>query len=83
MPRFAEHGVLESEAGVPFGLVVQDTRQAVATVTIDHVHTGVCAVAGFLESRVPDRLELAKRSQHAWSSHGACFTPCGFLALVV
>lgn len=81
MPRFAEHAVLGSGAGVLFSLVVQDARQAVVPEAIDPVHMGVCAVAGSLGSCVPDRLEPASRL--VGPNHRGAFHSMWFLALTV
>jgi membrane-bound metal-dependent hydrolase YbcI (DUF457 family) len=81
MPRFAEHAVLGSGAGLIFSLVVQGARQAPAPVAIDPVHTGVCAVAGFLGSCVPDKLEPASRV--VGPNHRGAFHSMWFLALTL
>ncbi|MDX2187159.1 MAG: metal-dependent hydrolase [Opitutaceae bacterium] len=81
MPRYAEHAVLGSGAGVLFSLVVQDARQAAVPVAMDPVHTGVCAVAGFLGSCVPDRLEPASRL--VGPNHRGAFHSLWVLALSV
>jgi membrane-bound metal-dependent hydrolase YbcI (DUF457 family) len=66
---------------VLFSLVVQDERQAEVPVAMDPVHTGVCAVAGFLGSCVPDRLEPASRL--VGPNHRGAFHSMWFLALSV
>lgn len=79
MPRFAEHAVLGSGAGVLFSLVVQDARRVTVPGEVDLVHTGVCAVAGFLGSCVPDKLEPASRI--VGPNHRGAFHSMSFLAL--
>ena len=61
MPRFADHAALGAGAGLLFSLVVQDRRRSAAAASVDPLHAGVCAFAGFLGSCVPDLLEPANR----------------------
>ena len=81
MPGFAEHAVMGSGAGALFSLAVQDARQTSVPVGLDPVHVGVCAVAGFLGSCVPDKLEPASRM--IGPNHRGVFHSMWFLALTI
>jgi membrane-bound metal-dependent hydrolase YbcI (DUF457 family) len=81
MPRFAEHALLGTGAGIFYSLAVQDSRQASPSAAIDPTHTCVCAFAGFLGSCVPDQLEPADRS--VGPCHRGAFHSMWFLAMMV
>jgi membrane-bound metal-dependent hydrolase YbcI (DUF457 family) len=61
MPRFADHAVLGAGAGLLYSLVVQERRQSAAAASVDPLHAGVCAFAGFVGSCLPDVLEPASK----------------------
>ena len=81
MPRFAEHSVIGVGTGALYSLVVQHSRQTTAQLQIAPMHLIGCAIAGFLGSCLPDKLEPADQS--TGPNHRGAVHSASLLALMV